>query len=60
MLLRYLHKKVSREEFLNVTEDAPPKLPDTTNLVLTNNKKDHSEIRAMNTRTKLENKIPPL
>ena len=40
--------------------DVPPKLPETTNLVLTNNKKDHSEIKAMKTRTKPENKIPPL
>ena len=42
------------------TLDVPPKLPETTNLVLTNNKKDHNEIKAMKTRTKLENKIPPL
>lgn len=43
-----------------VTLDVPPKLPETTNLVLTSNKKDHNETKAMKTRTKLENKIPPL
>lgn len=40
--------------------DIPPKLPETTNLVSINSKNDHSEINAMNTRTRLENRIPPL
>ena len=39
---------------------APPKLPDTTNLVLTKRRNEYNEINAMNVRTKLENKMPPL
>lgn len=46
--------------FLTVEADVPPKLPETTNLVLIKSKKDHSEIKPTKTRTKLENKIPPL
>lgn len=40
--------------------DVPPKLPETTNLVLTNNRKDHNETKAMKVRTRVENKSPPL
>ena len=38
----------------------PPKLPETTNLVLTSNKNEYSEMSAIKMRTPLENKIPPL
>ncbi len=37
-----------------------PKLPETTNLVLTRSKKEYNEISAMKISTPLENKIPPL
>ena len=59
-LLRYLNEWLSTGRFLTVALDIPPKLPETTNFVLTNNKKDHNEIKAMKTRTAVENKIPPL
>jgi len=38
----------------------PPKLPDTTNLVLTNRINEYSEIRAMSESVIKENNIPPL
>ena len=37
-----------------------PKLPDTTNLVLTRSKNEYREMRAINVKTELENNIPPL
>ena len=37
-----------------------PKLPDTTNLVLTSKVNEYKEIKAMKISTKLENKMPPL
>lgn len=42
------------------TRDAPPKLPETTNLVLTRRRNEYNETSAMNIRTPLENSIPPL
>lgn len=41
-------------------EYAPPKLPDTINLVLTSNRNEYSDISAMNISTQLEKSIPPL
>ena len=38
----------------------PPKLPETTNLVFTNRRKEYKEIKAMNVNIALENKMPPL
>lgn len=52
--------RFSEGKFFVTKTGIPPKLPETTNLVSTNNKKDHSEIKAIKTRTKAENKIPPL
>lgn len=40
--------------------DLPPKLPETTNFVFTNRRKEYSEINAMKVRIALENRIPPL
>lgn len=40
--------------------DVPPKLPETTNFVLTNRRKEYSEINAIKVRIALENRIPPL
>lgn len=40
--------------------DIPPKLPETTNFVLTNRRKEYSEINAMKVKIALENRIPPL
>lgn len=60
VFLRYLSELLSWGIPPIAPQDVPPKLPETTNLVWTNNKNDHSETEAMNTRTTLENKIPPL
>ena len=40
--------------------DLPPKLPETTNLVLTRSRKEYREMSAMNVKMALENNIPPL
>lgn len=40
--------------------DAPPKLPETTNFVLTSSRNEYSDIKAMNVKTALENSMPPL
>jgi hypothetical protein len=40
--------------------DIPPKLPDTTNLVLMRSRKEYREMRAMPEIVKAENKRPPL
>lgn len=55
-----LSKSLSRGGFPVGVLDVPPKLPETTNLVLTNNRKDHNETKAMKVRTRVENKSPPL
>jgi hypothetical protein len=41
-------------------EVAPPKLPETTNLVLTKSKNEYNEMRQMNVNVIIENKRPPL
>jgi len=41
-------------------EIAPPKLPETTNLVLTKSKNEYNEMRQMNVNVTIENKRPPL
>lgn len=38
----------------------PPKLPDTTNLVLTRSRKEYKEMVAMKTKVTAENNRPPL
>lgn len=45
---------------LGFRKHGPPKLPETTNLVLTKSKNEYREINAMNTKMKLEKRIPPL
>jgi hypothetical protein len=40
--------------------DIPPKLPETTNLVLTRSKKEYREMRAIPEIIREENKRPPL
>ena len=41
-------------------KDVPPKLPETTNFVLTISRKEYNEMSAMKVRIPLENRIPPL
>jgi hypothetical protein len=41
-------------------QDIPPKLPETTNLVLTRSKKEYREMSAMPEIIREENKRPPL
>jgi hypothetical protein len=39
---------------------APPKLPETTNLVLTRSKNEYNEMKQMNVNVSIENRRPPL
>jgi hypothetical protein len=62
MLHRYL-VKIKRSvvtEKKKKRKVVPPKLPETTNLVLTKSKNEYSEMRAMNVNVIIENKRPPL
>lgn len=63
---RYLRKERSRIKwsfFIGISfvkMGAPPKLPGTTSFALTRSKNDQSEIKAMETKVMLENRMPPL
>lgn len=50
---------IREAEEVEGTVDIPPKLPDTTNLVLTRSRKEYREIAAMNVKVRAENSSPP-